>query len=625
MRRLLALLSVLILLAGSGPAWADGPQFNGTCTAIEWTQNTEPDLAWYRIYDRVSLTAEPTMIKEVGTQVTSLPCSTFAFNPGQHYISITAGDTSGNESEPSTEFAFVLVVTNQVSDFHVTVVNTTDMTVSWIEVDDGTGQPAKYDIRMATPTIDWGTASTVSAGTCAGVVTGTTIGAPKTCTVTGLTNGVAYQFQAVPYRGTLGVDAVFGPLSVIAGATAGGSPEGAVERPILATDLFTRADNADLGASWDGGYTDRNVLKISGNAVRATVAGQESHETYNAAALPADQWAQLTLSAIAGTGWNSAGLVLRSAAPATRTYYLFAITDQSGTDSTTLYRCISGACSPIGSATVSWAAADVVQAEAQADQLRLYRNDQLVLTVTDAQIASGRAGLAVYAGSDTSAVVIGDWSAGGFTSQANQPSSLATDSFNRADENPLSNGGVWSTTYTGTDAPQVVGNRVRPTTAGGNSNVASLNSPTFPNNQYAKMVIATAGGASAKYYSTLVRMSAPTTFNGYRCTAYINTDTGYTSSIAKITAGTSADLVTENATTWAVTDTVDCRAEGTTLSLFRNGVVLLTTSDSTYSTGRPGIRLYSQSGVANVEADDFDAGEFVAESADADPCGCDSH
>src|SRR5256886_15223347 len=51
-------------------------------------------------------------------------------------------------------------------------------------------------------------------------VAGTAIGARRSCTVLGLTTGTAYDFELVSYRGTLMVNAVFGPLSNVASGTA---------------------------------------------------------------------------------------------------------------------------------------------------------------------------------------------------------------------------------------------------------------------------------------------------------------------------------------------------------------------------------------------------------------------
>ncbi|MBX4191743.1 MAG: fibronectin type III domain-containing protein, partial [Candidatus Doudnabacteria bacterium] len=103
-----------------------------------------------------------------------------------------------------------------VNNLSVASVTSNSATLSFTEVTDGAGQPAKYDVRYNTPTISWGSGITVTTGTCATPLVGTTIGATKTCTVLGLTPSTQYQFQLVAFRGTLNVDAVFGGLSNVA-------------------------------------------------------------------------------------------------------------------------------------------------------------------------------------------------------------------------------------------------------------------------------------------------------------------------------------------------------------------------------------------------------------------------
>ena len=47
--------------------------------------------------------------------------------------------------------------------------------------------------------------------------------------------------------------------------------------------------------------------------------------------------------------------------------------------------------------STAWVAGDVLRAEADGTTLQLYRNNGLVLVTTDATIASGRAGITIYA------------------------------------------------------------------------------------------------------------------------------------------------------------------------------------------------------------------------------------
>lgn len=94
------------------------------------------------------------------------------------------------------------------------------VSLTFTEVADGAGGAAKYDIRyMAGASMNWGTAASVTQGTCASPLAGSAVGASRTCTVTGLTASTQYQFQLVAFRGTMNVDAVFGQLSNSTSAT----------------------------------------------------------------------------------------------------------------------------------------------------------------------------------------------------------------------------------------------------------------------------------------------------------------------------------------------------------------------------------------------------------------------
>src|SRR5438105_12532851 len=80
-----------------------------------------------------------------------------------------------------------------VTDLAAAAMTDTSATLTFTEVDDGTGGPANYDIRVGpTPLVWGGTAPSVKRGTCATPVAGTAIGAKPTCTVLGLTAARAY-------------------------------------------------------------------------------------------------------------------------------------------------------------------------------------------------------------------------------------------------------------------------------------------------------------------------------------------------------------------------------------------------------------------------------------------------
>jgi hypothetical protein len=84
-----------------------------------------------------------------------------------------------------------------VSDLSVLSRTETTLTMGWTQVDDGTGEPAKYRVKYETPTMtDWKNA-TIG---CASSIQGTAIGAEMTCTIEGLAASTSYEVQLMSYR-----------------------------------------------------------------------------------------------------------------------------------------------------------------------------------------------------------------------------------------------------------------------------------------------------------------------------------------------------------------------------------------------------------------------------------------
>src|SRR6266550_8921535 len=130
-----------------------------------------------------------------------------------------------------------------VSDLAVSSVTANGLTLAFTEVNDGTGQPAKYDVRYAAGTIAFGAATGVTQGTCVRPVLGSAIGARRTCTILGLSSGTSYQVQLVSYRGVLDSNAVFGPLSNVASGTTAASTA-----PVATVTLTPASASVAIGA-----------------------------------------------------------------------------------------------------------------------------------------------------------------------------------------------------------------------------------------------------------------------------------------------------------------------------------------------------------------------------------------
>lgn len=408
MQRSLHALLLVVALVVPSLAQADGVQFNGGCSNFTWNQNTEPDFATYKIYDRTSTSADPTLKLTLG-QAGSITCAQLQLNSGQHYTSISATDLVGNESPRSEEIPYVIVADNQVSDLRLTAIGATTFDVAFTQVDDGAGAAATYDVRVKTPTMDWGTATSVTAGTCSTPLAGTSIGATMACTITGLSATTAYEIQLVPYRGTIAVDAVYGPLSNVAGGTTGGVVENLGDRTITFSDTFTRADGV-LTSPWEGGYTQGSAalnLTIVGNKIRVAGTTNDATMTYNVT-LPNDQWCEFTIATMTGSGTRAPRCILAANAPGTLNAYEFtALVGVSGTKSRIMKWTNGSASAPdilVSENSTTWAATDVLRAEKRGSTLTLFRNGTQLLTTTNTSYTGGRGGIMNYSGASAANV-----------------------------------------------------------------------------------------------------------------------------------------------------------------------------------------------------------------------------
>ena len=115
MRNSLLLAAVLALLPVTG--WAQTPPTCGPQSGLQWNLNPEADMAVYRVYAMptplsVEVGVSPVALEVVHdlAAVITLPDGSNVLqgglavvNDGLNYFSVTAVDTSGNESTPSNE------------------------------------------------------------------------------------------------------------------------------------------------------------------------------------------------------------------------------------------------------------------------------------------------------------------------------------------------------------------------------------------------------------------------------------------------------------------------------------------------------------------------------------------
>lgn len=619
MRRI-ALLSLLLLLVSTAPTWAVGTQFTGNCTTIGWTPNQESDLAGYKLYDRVAPTDPYTLKLSVNLTVTSVSCAQLGLSAGQHYVSITAYDTSLNESAFSADVPFVIVQDNQITDLRVTVINATDVTLTFTEVHDGADAPANYDVRFATPTISWGTATSVTAGTCAIPLAGTTVGASKSCTVTGLATTTAYQFRLVPFRGTLNAGAVFGPLSNIASATTGGVVAVA-GRITMFRDQFTQADGP-FTPDWAGGHT--NDLQIVSSAARSTVVTTASAEqTLASVTLPNNHHACMTIKTwVADATARYVWLTVRATALPVLTRYRVTLAKNDGAYTTRIVRETNGAETELTSENATaWVATNSVCIHIVGNALSVYRNGSAsaLISTTDSAITSGgRIGLGMYLSAGTVAdLEVDDVLAGAIGTRIER----ASDTFTRADG---SLGPDWVGGHSGDLI--LVSNAARSAVVS-SSSAEQTHAVTLNRNHWIQATVKTldATGGEARYLWLTVRSALLPEQTRYRATL-AKGDGSVRTKIERDDMVAPMFLILENVTTWAATDVMRFDVIENTLLVYRNGTLLLTWVDGWLTAaGRVGMGMYLNFGsAANAEWDTVSIGEFDI-GISAETCGCENH
>ena len=178
---------------------------------------------------------------------------------------------------------------------------------------------------------------------------------------------------------------------------------------------------------------------------------------------------------------------------------------------------------------------------------------------------------------------------------------LATDNFNRANSADL--GTSWDV-MTAETAFNISANAAVPSNPASDAS-ESYNAVAWPNDQYSQALIPVVGtGGQTTGTGVALRMS--TTARTYYRIVVASSGT----EIAKFVAGVYTSLATD-ATVWANGDTAYASAVGTTLQVRRNGINLLSTTDSAIASGRAGIT-HSSASQAGVNLDNWEGGDFVA-------------
>lgn len=155
---------------------------------------------------------------------------------------------------------------HEVTDLAIVDSSPPTLTVSWTQVDDGTGEPAKYRVKYAAPPIDWEEAATAC------TIDGDAIGAELSCEVTGLAPSTTYDVQLMSYRTVDGVwqGAVYS--NVATGETGAALGSETADPPGIWIGPTEIAALPTSGAAWD-----RMVTDAGRDWGSADISNQDSH------------------------------------------------------------------------------------------------------------------------------------------------------------------------------------------------------------------------------------------------------------------------------------------------------------------------------------------------------------
>lgn len=190
----------------------------------------------------------------------------------------------------------------------------------------------------------------------------------------------------------------------------------------------------------------------------------------------------------------------------------------------------------------------------------------------------------------------------------------ATDSFTQggAGFGPLS--ASWTVT-TGMGTPQVqqTADVVEVSSVGADA-AAYWNADAFNNDQYAQIKVVTAAGTDRFVGCAVRTASGAQTF--YQGGVFGALGGSVTTRIRKTVAGVNTTLGATGTATVNTGDTIKLEVSGTTITLYLNGVSVLSRTDSSIASGSAGIFLFTDSGgVGDAELDDFLADNLVAAAA----------
>lgn len=412
-------------------------------------------------------------------------------------------------------------------------------------------------------------------------------------------------------------------------------------RNILATDAFARADGADLGASYDAGYTAMNALKIVSQALQSTAVNTQSLETYNGVTTPNDQWAKVTIldNTPTASGGGSPAYVQATTAPTCGQSGLTATASLTGVSAGNLLvhgvrfssdnRSIS---SMAGNSNTYTAALQSTGSNMRLDSryaANATAGDTTVTTTFDSASASTVCpALVEYSGIATSAPLDGSNMGSTLSAASVSSGSITTTvdgdllvlvAFSENTSRPLDvpSGFTARVNVTTASYNLMIADKVQ-ATAGAVSTTCSVTGGSSAISCHLMAFKAGGGATPIVEQRVWLRAANAATVTGYACVAR-SAASGTRSEIEEWTAGVRASLATAASTPWAVGDALQCTIEGTTITLHRipsSGAEtsILSTTDASIASGKTGVSIKVATGGA---LEDGQLGTFVMGSIGA--------
>jgi hypothetical protein len=192
-------------------------------------------------------------------------------------------------------------------------------------------------------------------------------------------------------------------------------------------------------------------------------------------------------------------------------------------------------------------------------------------------------------------------------------SSVATDDFNRTDEDPLSGSGNWADLNFNNSRVALVSNKIQGTHAA-HAIARWVGTGTFTDDQYSSLVVATIGGFTQSEVGVIARASGDTNANR-DCYSYRVKDANPPETrLVKVVNGTETELNSSTSVSWSNGDRIEIECEGTTIRGLKNGTSQYSTTDSSLTTGKPGVHGYNAGTLysAGVDGDSWEGGNITA-------------